>query len=34
MNIVGLQVGHNPSVCLFKDGELIWYNEESRGPED
>lgn len=30
MNIVGLQVGHNPSVCLFKDGELIWYNEESK----
>ena len=30
MFILAIQVGHNSSVCLYKDKKLIYYNQEER----
>jgi len=30
MKILGVQLGHNPSVSYFEDGNLIYYNQEER----
>jgi len=30
MIVCGLQIGSEPSACIFQDGKLIWYNEERK----
>lgn len=30
MKVLGIQVGHNSSVCLYDDNKLIYYNQEER----
>lgn len=30
MIICGLQIGHNPSLCVIENGKLIYYNEERK----
>lgn len=30
MNIIGLNLSHDSSACLFVDGQLVYYNEEER----
>ena len=30
MIVCGMQKHHNPSLCLIKDGEVIWYQEERK----
>ena len=30
MMVCGMQKHHNPSLCLIKDGEVIWYQEERK----
>ena len=30
MKILGVQLGHNSSVCLYENNKLIYYNQEER----
>lgn len=30
MYILGINISHDPSCCLLKDGEIIWYSEDDR----
>ena len=30
MIVCGIQIHHEPSLCLIKDGEVVWYQEERK----
>ena len=30
MKVLGVQIGHNSSVCLYDNKKLIYYNQEER----
>lgn len=30
MYILGINISHDPSCCLLKDGEIVWYSEDDR----